>query len=93
VLSHVLSQEQRGVSRIDKLIDLFLREPPEVRVEDVRKVLDTLGYKECRGGKHVHVFRNDRGVKLSIPTVRGRIVKRTYARKIVRLIEEAERDG
>lgn len=77
------------MSRLEKLIERLLREPPDVRVEDIRRVLEWLGYKEHRGGKHVHVFRHLNGDKQTIPTVGGRKVKRTYVSKKVKLLEEA----
>jgi predicted RNA binding protein YcfA (HicA-like mRNA interferase family) len=77
------------VSRLEKLIQQFFQEPPEVRVEDARKILEFLGYEERRGGKHACIFRHPNGDMQTVPTVSGRKVKRTYVKKIVKLLKEA----
>lgn len=77
------------MGRLDKLVARFFKHPHEVRVEDVRKILELLGYEERRGGKHVSIFRHPSGKMLTVPTVSGRKVKRIYVRLVARLLEEA----
>jgi len=52
-------------------------------------MLEFLGYKERRGGKHACIFRHPNGDMQTVPTVSGHKVKRTYVKKIVKLLEEA----
>lgn len=72
------------MSRFDKLVEQFLREPPEVLFTDVAKVLEAFGYEERSSGGESHwAF-----VKLGhppkiVPTIKGRRVKRAYVRMII----------
>jgi len=71
------------MNQLDKLVGKFLRKPPEVLFEDVAKVLEAFGYKE-RPSKSGHkVFAKPSEYPITVPTVKGRRVKRVYVRKIV----------
>lgn len=71
------------MSRLEKLVELFLRKPPEVSFQDVVKVLQAFGYKE-RPSKSGHkVFAKPGAYPITVPIVKGRRVKRAYVRKIV----------
>ncbi|MDR7434119.1 MAG: type II toxin-antitoxin system HicA family toxin [Armatimonadota bacterium] len=77
------------MTKRDKLIAQFFRDPPEVSFGDVVRVLELLGYRPTGGGKGSHhVFRNSKGQMITVPTVHGRKVKRQYVRKIRMLLEE-----
>ena len=71
------------MARIEKLVEIFLREPSEVSFQDVVRVLEAFGYKE-RPSKSGHkVFAKLGEYPITVPTVKGRRVKRVYVRKIV----------
>jgi len=71
------------MARLEKLVELFLREPPEVSFRDVVKVLEAFGYKG-RPSKSGHkLFARPGEYPITVPTVKGRRVKRVYVRKLV----------
>ena len=72
------------MSRLDKLVEEFLREPPEASFEDVAKVLEEFGYIErsSGGGSHRAFVKPGHPPKI-VPTIRGRHVKRAYIRMII----------
>jgi predicted RNA binding protein YcfA (HicA-like mRNA interferase family) len=72
------------MNQLDKLVEKFLRRPPEVLFEDVAKVLKAFGYEERppRGGSHRFFAKPGRRGK-TIPTVKGRYVKRRYVSMII----------
>ena len=69
------------MSRFDKLVEQFLREPPEVLFTDVAKVLEVFGYGErpSGGGSHRAFVKLGHPPKI-VPTIKGRRVKRAYVR-------------
>jgi len=71
------------MTRLEKLVGLFLREPPEVSFHDVVKVLEAFGYKERPSKSGHRVFIKPGEYPITVPTVKGRRVKRVYVRKIV----------
>ncbi len=71
------------MTRIEKLVELFLREPPEVSFQDVVRVLEAFGYKERPSTSGHRVFTKADEYPITVPTVKGRRVKRVYVRKIV----------
>ncbi len=76
------------MSRFDKLVEQFLREPPEVLFTDVVKVLEAFGYEErpSGGGSHRAFMKVGHRPKI-VPTVKGRHVKRAYVRMIIDNLE------
>ena len=72
------------MSRLDKLVEQFLREPPEVSFADVAKVLEAFGYVErsSGGGSHRAFVKRGHPPKI-VPTIKGRRVKRAYIRMII----------
>jgi len=79
------------MSELDKLVEKFLRKPPEVLFEDVAKVLKEFGYEErpSRGGSHRFFAKPGHRGK-TIPTVKGRYVKRRYVSMIIDNLELEE---
>jgi len=75
------------VGKREKLIELFLRQPPEVRFADVRYLLDTFGYVEQRSKGSHHTFSDPNGKTLVIPKVSGQKVKGIYVKRIIELLE------
>jgi predicted RNA binding protein YcfA (HicA-like mRNA interferase family) len=80
------------MGKLDKLIQQFLNNPPEVRFEDVRYLLEAFGFVEIRAiGSH-HSFRNEIGQKVVIPKKGGQKVKGVYVKLIVDLLDLAAPD-
>ena len=79
------------MSELDKLVEKFLRRPPEVLFDDVAKVLEAFGYEERppSGGSHRFFAKLGHRGK-TIPTVKGRYVKRRYVSMIVDNLELEE---
>lgn len=76
---------------LEKLVEKFLRKPPEVLFEDVVRVLQAFGYEErpSGGGSH-RVFVKPGHPPKIVPTVKGRHVKRAYVRMIIDNLELEE---
>lgn len=58
------------MSKLEKLIELFLRDPPEVRFNQVQYLLESLGFEEKRSKGSHHTFRNPDGLKITVPKIR-----------------------
>ncbi|MGI8554703.1 MAG: type II toxin-antitoxin system HicA family toxin [Dehalococcoidia bacterium] len=70
------------MSQREKLIERIRARPPEADFEDVRRLLELYGY-EIKPGKHKHfAFRKPGYPTITVPTVSGRSVKRTYLDQI-----------
>lgn len=74
------------MGKLSKLIQKFLASPPEVRFEEVRTLLEGLGFHEARSKGSHHIFRDEQGRQLTIPKKGGQKVKRPYIQKIVELL-------
>jgi predicted RNA binding protein YcfA (HicA-like mRNA interferase family) len=75
------------VGKLEKLIELFLRQPPEVRFADVCYLLEAFGYVEQRSKGSHHTFSDPDGKTIVIPKVSGQKVKRVYVKRIIELLE------
>jgi len=72
------------MSQIDKLVEQFLREPPEVLFAEVAKVLEEFGYEERPSGRGSHrAFVKPGHPPKIVPTIKGRRVKKAYVRMII----------
>ncbi len=79
------------MNQLDRLVEKFLRKPPEVLFEDVAKVLQAFGYVERPSGGGSHRFFAKPGHQgKTIPTVKGRYVKRRYVSMIIDNLELEE---
>jgi len=78
------------MSKLSKLIELFLRDPPEARYDDVRYVLETFDFLEVRAKGSHHTFRNAEGLTITVPKKGGKVVKGVYIRQIVILLKLEE---
>ena len=74
------------MGKLSKLIQKFLASPPEVRFEEVRTLLEGLGFHEARSKGSHHIFRDEQGRQLTTPKTGGQKVKRPYIQKIVELL-------
>jgi predicted RNA binding protein YcfA (HicA-like mRNA interferase family) len=79
-----------NVSRLRKLVEQFLKVPPEVRFEDVYYLLAAFGFKEIRSRGSHHIFRNSEGLKITVPKQGGKVVKGVYIKQIVVLLKLEE---
>ena len=72
------------MARIEKLVEEFLKKPPEVLFEDVVTVLEAFGYELRPPGGGSHRFFAKPGHRgKTVPTVKGRHVKRRYVEMII----------
>ena len=74
------------MGKLSKLIQKFLASPPEVRFEEVRTLLEGLGFHKARSKGSHHIFRDELGRQLTIPKTGGQKIKRPYIQKIVELL-------
>lgn len=78
------------MSRLGKLVEQFLKNPPEVRFEDVYYLLLAFGFEEKRSKGSHHTFRNAEGLKITVPKKGGKMVKGVYVKQIVTLLKLEE---
>ncbi len=78
------------MGKLEKLIERFLKKPPEVRFDDVRYLLETFGFEEKRSKGSHHSFRDTKGRKITIPKKEGQKVKGIYVQKIIELLNIEE---
>jgi predicted RNA binding protein YcfA (HicA-like mRNA interferase family) len=75
------------VSRLAKLVERFLKDPPDLDFESVCLLLEAFGFFEVRVSGSHHVFRDTRGRIFVVPKLAGRRVRRTYIRRIAALLD------
>lgn len=73
------------LSRIEKLVEKFLRRPPEASFQEVEYVLRAFGYSRWRRSKHGVIFLKHRERPINIPLKSpGRTkVNRVYINMII----------
>lgn len=78
------------MTQLEKLVSKFLKEPPEVRFNDVITLLGAFGYTlHSKKGSHFAFVKKGKST-ITVPTIRGRKVKRAYIRIINELLELEE---
>ena len=75
------------MGKLEKLIELFLRQPPEVKFTDVCYLLEAFDYSERRSKGSHHTFSNPDGKTIAIPKVGGMKVKRVYVKRIIEILD------
>lgn len=81
------------MSTREKLIKKFLKQPAEVSFTDVVTILVAFGYEERRSGRGSHrVFTKLGHLPVTIPTKKGRNVKRFYIQRIIEILGLEEWD-
>lgn len=75
------------MGKLEKLIELFLRQPPEVKFTDVCYLLEAFEYSEQRSKGSHHTFSNPDGKTIVIPKVGGKKVKRIYVKRIIEILD------
>jgi predicted RNA binding protein YcfA (HicA-like mRNA interferase family) len=78
------------MSKLQKLVELFLKKPPDVSFEDVRYLLEAFDFEENRSKGSHHIFRDSQGKKITIPKQGGQKVKRIYILKIIEILNLKE---
>jgi predicted RNA binding protein YcfA (HicA-like mRNA interferase family) len=78
------------MGKLEKLVEQFLNQPPEVRFEDVRYLLKAFGFEEKRSKGSHHSFRDSQGRKITIPKKGGQKVKGIYVQQIVEILNLEE---
>jgi predicted RNA binding protein YcfA (HicA-like mRNA interferase family) len=76
--------------KLTKLVERFLSEPPEVRFEEARYLLEAFGFEEVRSKGSHHIFRHPDKRMQIIPKSGGKRVKKPYVKEIVRLLNLEE---
>lgn len=67
----------------DRILERLRREPPEMTFSEIQTLLVALGWT-VRQGKSSHVMLvSPRKSTITIATVKGRMIKRTYLRLIL----------
>ncbi len=78
------------MGKLEKLVEQFLNQPPEVRFEDVVYILLAFGFEEKRSKGSHHSFRDSQGRKITVPKKGGQKVKGVYVQQIVELLKLEE---
>ncbi len=74
------------MSKKEKLLNAIKNNPKNVRFEDLKKVLEDIGYKGInRGGSH-YIFTKNNNISLTIPYKKP--VKIIYVKQVIKIIEE-----
>ena len=81
------------MSQIEKLIESFLRKPPEVSFANVANLLEAFGYEERHSGSGSHrVFIKLGCNPITVPTISGRRVKKKYIELLIEILGLEEWD-
>lgn len=76
------------MAKADRVLERLRRLPPEMPFSEIETLLRSRGWTIRQGGKPSHwVLTSPAGAYLTIATVHGRSVKRTYLRMILRELE------
>ncbi|WP_027876282.1 type II toxin-antitoxin system HicA family toxin [Meiothermus cerbereus] len=78
------------MGQLEKLFEKMRRLPPEMRYEEVARVLEALGFEEVRSSGSHHIFRHPDGRMLTVPKHKGQVVKATYLKKVLKQLQEEE---
>lgn len=78
------------MGKLEKLVEQFLNQPPEVRFEDVVYILSAFGFEEKRSKGSHHSFRDSQGRKITVPKKGGQKVKGVYVQQIFELLKLSE---
>jgi predicted RNA binding protein YcfA (HicA-like mRNA interferase family) len=74
------------MSRLKKLVEQFLKQPVEVRFEDVRYLLEAFGFEEKRSKGSHYSFRDSLGKIVTVPKKGEQKVKGVYVQQIVEML-------
>lgn len=80
------------MGQLEKLIEKMRRLPPEMRYEEVARVLEAHRFEEVRSSGSHHIFRHPDGRTLTVPKHKGQVAKATYLRQVLKLLELEEEE-
>ena len=75
------------MGKLEKILEKFRNYPPEGRFTDVQWLLEQYGFTQVRSKGSHHHFRNAQGQIVSVPKIKGKMVKLTYIKIILSLID------
>jgi len=78
------------MGQLEKLFEKMRRLPPQMRYEEVARVLEAHGFEEVRSSGSHHIFRHPDGRMLTVPKHKGQVVKATYLKQVLRLLQEED---
>ena len=76
------------MSKKEKLIEAIKNNPKNVKFEDLRKILENLGYTAVNNGGSHYVFTKENATSLTIPYKKP--VKVVYVKQVIKIMEEEE---
>lgn len=79
------------MSRWDKLLEQVVSLNPDVRFEELKKILESYGYvmKSPKGGSSHYTFRKDGDNPITIP--KHKPIKKVYIKMVKDVIEKGEK--
>ena len=76
------------MSKKEKLKKAISNNPKNVKFEDLKKILESIGYTARNGGGSHFVFTKDNSITLTIPY--NRPVKVIYVKQVIKILEEED---
>ena len=79
------------MSRWDKLLEQVVSLSPDVRFEELKKILESYGYvmKSSKGGSSHYTFRKDGDHPITIP--KHKPIKKVYIKMVKDVIKKGEK--
>ncbi|HIP26095.1 MAG TPA: type II toxin-antitoxin system HicA family toxin [Flavobacteriaceae bacterium] len=74
------------MSKKEKLIEAIKNNPKNVRFEDLKKILENIGYTAINNGGSHYVFTKEGSVSLTIPYKKP--VKVVYVKQVIKIIDD-----
>jgi len=74
------------MSKKEKLIEAIKNNPKNVRFEDLKKILESIGYTAINNGGSHYVFTKENSTALTIPYKKP--VKIVYVKQVIKIIED-----
>jgi predicted RNA binding protein YcfA (HicA-like mRNA interferase family) len=78
------------VSTFERLVKKLVNKPDKISINDVRRLLDYLGFKERKKPGSECVFHKKGKYPITVPTVKGKYVKSFYVKRMLRILEMEE---
>jgi hypothetical protein len=78
------------VSTFTKLVRKLVDGPAKTRIDEIRRLLDYLDYKERKKPGSECIFHKKGKPPINVPTVKGRYIKTRYVKRLVRILELEE---
>jgi len=76
------------LSRKEKLIEAIKNNPKNIRFEDLKKILESIGYIAINNGGSHYVFTRENSISLTIPYKRP--VKVIYVKQVIEILEKED---